>query len=325
MDINSLSILLAFILPLYAVYQLGSLAGIFSERAGVANVAIEGNMILGAVLYAVLFQIISGIEGMNEIAAIVISLVLTTSLASTYMMLLSHATNKYMGDHIIIGTGMNLLAPAIGFLLYFMFSPNVPALHPTNFTINYGDYMNIINNGVVREKELLWIHVVFAIGAIVIAIISAWVLNKTKFGLRLKSSGENPYALETSGVGVAKTRRNALYIAGMLSALAGAAFVSKDTFFFTVKGSGFLAIGIMILGQYRVFGTIIGSVLMAVLIGYFDAVVFLHGPIANSEIMRQYQVLLKAIPFIIPLIGLMIFRKSYVPKSVGQNFKKDQR
>ncbi len=327
MDFSSLTIVLAVALPLFAVYQLGSVAGIYSERSGVANVAIEGNMIIGAVIYAVFFQILTNSSGINmpEVLAIIISVTSSMLLSATYMLLLSHATNKYMADHIIVGTGMNLLAPALAFLLYFLLSPNVPELHPTNFKIIYGSYMNVVNDGVSRPFTLQYIHIIFVVIAIAVSVATAWLLNETRFGLRLRSSGENPYSLETAGVSVAKTRRTALYIAGMLSSLAGIAFTTKGTFFFTVNGSGFIAIGIMLLGQYRISGTLIGSLIMSLFIGFFETTIYLTGPISNIDFLKEFNTLMKIIPFIIPLIGLMIFRKSYVPKSVGKNFKKDQR
>ncbi len=327
MDFGTFSIFLAVALPLFATYQLGSVAGIFSERSGVANVAIEGNMILGAVLYVVLLEVFRNESGMNmvEPLAIVLSIFITMFLAGIYMMLLSHITNKYMGDHIIIGTGMNLLAPALAFMLYFFLSPTASTLHSTSISVLYGDYMKVIQDGVPRSYYLTYLHIAFVAVAIIVSVIAAWVLNNTVFGLRLRSSGENPYSLETAGVSVAKTRRNALYIAGMLSSLAGIAFMTKGTFYFTVKGSGFLAIGIMILGQYRISYAMIGSLIMASLIGFFETVGPASGILADVEFLDEYSIIMKSIPFIVPLIGLMIFRKSYVPKAVGKNFKKDQR
>ncbi len=327
MDFGTFSVFLAVALPLFATYQLGSVAGIFSERSGVANVAIEGNMIIGAVLYAVLFEIFRNDAGMNmpDAIALILSVSLTLIISSFYMMILSYTTNRYMADHIIVGTGMNLLAPALAFMLFFFASPTATALHSTSIKVVYDSSWNVVHDGVARGLYLNYLHIAFVIVAIVVSLLAAWFLNETKFGLRLRSSGENPYSLETAGVSVAKTRMTALYIAGMLSSLAGIAFMTKGTFFFTVKGSGFLAIGIMILGQYRVSGAFIGSVIMATLIGFFEVVGPFSGILADVAFLDTYSIIMKAIPFIIPLIGLMIFRKAYVPKAVGKNFKKDQR
>ncbi len=327
MDFGTFTIFLAVAFPLFATYQLGATAGIFSERAGVANVAIEGNMIIGAVLYAVLFSIFSDASGlaMPQWIAITLAIIITMFVAGFYMMILSHITNKYMGDHIIVGTGMNLLAPALAFLMWFFISPAAsPTSHSAIIDIVYNSNINVMQDK-LRFFNLTWLQISFVVMAIVISIVAAWFLNETKFGLRLRSSGENPFALETSGVSVARTRRTALYIAGMLSSLAGMAFLSKGTFFFTVKGSGFLAIGIMIIGQYRIGGAFIGSVLLAVLIAFFDVVGKESGILPDVMFLQNYSFIMRTIPFIVPLIGLMVFKKSYAPNAVGKNFKKDQR
>lgn len=325
MDINALLTFLSFAIPLYCVYQLGSLAGIFSERSGVANVAIEGNMIIGAIIYAIFYENMHMAWGIGEMTSIFLAMGVAVLLSSTYMMLLSHVTNRYMGDHIIVGTGMNLLAPAIGFLLYVLFSAKTLNLDPSAISFVYDANIIRLTTSTGQFNGLLYSHLVMIAITITLVFVSAHFLNHTRFGLRLKSSGENPYSLETAGVSVAKTRRHALWLAGLLSSLAGVAFTMVNPvgsqFFFTVNGSGFIAIGIIILGQYKVSGSTIGSIVFAILIGFFNSIPFVSG----NDLLVSHQNLMKAIPFIIPLIGLMVFRKSFVPAAVGQNFKKDQR
>ncbi len=318
--------LLSITIPLYCVYQLGSLAGLFSERSGVANVAIEGNMIVGAVTFSLLQQTL--VVNLSPLPALIISIIITIPVAALFMLLLSVLTNRYFADHIIGGTAMNLLAPALMTMLYLVLSTEVsldggspdwsgniqPMINEWIWHIHIGDQtVNTFN----------WVYVAFLIATVLIVFVSMFTINKTKFGLRLRTSGENPYALETSGVSVLKTRRMALYIAGMLSSFAGIAFAVKGSFFFTVKGSGFLAIGILILGQYRVIGTVIGSLVLAFFIGSVETLEFIKG---TSDMMFVQNVnLLKAIPYLIPLLGLVFLKTSYTPKAVGTNFKKDQR
>lgn len=325
--INQFYTFLIFFLVLYSTYQLASLAGIFSERSGVANIAIEGNMIVGAVLFMSFAQ---NLEGMNQLPAFFISLIASMALSSTYMLLLGLATNRYMSDHIVAGTAMNLLAPALMMML-FIFTNNQYNYEAgksiSNIYTVFNDrswYIPLTNSEGEKINEINYMLIFVVVLALVAALISSFVISKTKFGLRLKSSGENPYSLETSGVSVAKTRLQALLIAGLLSSLAGVAFIMRptNTFAFTVKGSGFLAIGIIILGQYRVSGAFIGSVVLASLIGLCDTVQYYY---VSDPIIGSYTTLVKGIPFLIPIIGLILFRKSYIPSGVGKNFKKDQR
>lgn len=316
---------LSIALILYSVYQLGSLAGIFSERAGVANIAIEGNMIVGAVLFAIIYELLTD-GNVGQLESVIASLLIAVPIAATYMCLLSWLTNRYLADHIIAGTGLNLLAPVLMIFAYNILSPTISGdLRAESIMLNISELQAHLNIGGRVNNNFSYLTIAFVVLTLFICVIAAFVLNKTRFGLRLKSSGENPYALETSGVSVAKTRLTALYIAGLLSALAGAIFVTKGTssFYFTVNGSGFLAIGVLILGQYKVLGTFIGSIVMASFIGFFDTLIVIKGN--TDEVFNQVSFLYRMIPFAIPLVGLMIFRKSYVPASVGQNFKKDQR
>lgn len=312
-------------LVLYAVYQLGSLAGIFSERSGVANIAIEGNMIVGAVLFALFYENINQVLGFGQIESVLISLLISVPLSAIFMLLLSTLIIRYLSDHIIAGTGLNILAPVIMIFAYNMISPTISGdLRAETILLDISNLRGHIEIDGRMNNELSYLTVAFVLLTIVILLISSFAINKTSFGLRLRSSGENPYALETSGISVNKTRIVALYIAGLLSSFAGVVFVSAgNNFYFTVNGSGFLAIGILILGQYKIMGTVIGSIILSTFIGTFNSLPAILGtkiPLFNDNIY-----LFKMIPFLMPIIGLIIFRKSYVPKAVGQNFKKDQR
>ncbi len=324
---------LSLFIPLYCVYQLGSLAGIFSERSGVANIAIEGNMIIGAVTFALLFQnlnLLADGTTMSEFGTLksfIIAILIALPLSATFMMLLGILVNRYQADHIIAGTALNILAPLLMIMLYLIFSPHSGGtLRPDKIDIGVdglNDFIWHLYPGGFENSEMNKMYIVFLIITVLIVIVSAFFLNKTRFGLRLKTSGENPYALETAGISVNRTRYKALFISGLLASLAGMVFLTKDTFFFTVNGSGFLAIGILILGQYRVLGTVFGSLILAAFISFFEILPLYLG--TGSDSIDQLTNVFKMIPFLIPLLGLAFFKTSYSPKAVGKNFKKDQR
>lgn len=315
---NVISFLSLFMI-LYCVYQLSSLAGIFSERSGTANIAIEGNMIVGAVLFAIFFENL-GLYMPHGIAAL-LAVFISVPLSALFMMLLGILTTRYAADHIIAGTGLNLLAPVAFFLIYNLLTVHHLADGVRNAQILFS--LPEWNMQIGTSTDFNILDFMFLFGTIGILFLSIFVLDKSQFGLRLKSSGENPYSLETAGVSVNRTRNIALYIAGLLSSLSGALFLTKTTFFFTVNGSGYLAIAILILGQYKIRGSVIGSLIMAAFIGFFDTLPLVFG--TTIPALKEYTNILKMIPFIVPIVGLMVFRKSYIPKAVGTNFKKDQR
>lgn len=296
-------------LVLYSIYQLGSLSGLFSERSGTANIAIEGNIIVAASIFAIIWAAMSG-TGILPYISLIISIFISVFISSFYILLLGFITNKYFANQIIVGTGLNLLAPALGFFLYgFLVADSSTSVAPS-----FGNWIIFVKG---NQFQTLFIY--FIITVIIIVLISIFILNKTVFGLRLKSAGENPYSLETSGHSVFKMRMMALWISGILSSFAGVIFLTKSTFSFTVNGAGFLSLGILILGQWRVSGTVIGSIIFAFFISFFQ-----NWTIVFPD-YKDLQYLMNIIPFIIPLIGLMIFKSHSAPKVVGTNFKKDQR
>ncbi len=298
---------------LYAIYQLGSLAGVFSERAGVANIAIEGNMIIGATLFAVFWNIMpESIANIPQLS-LFICIMIAVGFSILYMSLLTLFTNRFYADHIIVGTGLNLFAPAIAIMIWL-----AVIVFPENVQMSgeFNHWMYEYNASTSLNTLAIWMSAI----ALAIAFVAWYFINKTKYGLRIKSSGENPYALETSGISVRKVRRFALIIAGALSGLAGVVFVIKNpTFNFTVLGSGFISIAILIMAGHRVKGTVIYSVIFAASISIFDSwLVIAPGSSISSDLMMM-------LPFAIPIVGLLIYRKRTIPKAVGQNFRKDQR
>lgn len=304
--------LLMSFLFLYSIYQLGSLAGLFSESSGVANIAIEGNMIIGATLFAISYQMmpesISSMPQLNLFISIMISIILS----SVYMLLLALFTNRYLADHVIVGTGMNLLAPALALILALSTIANRETIEMGSAFVHW---TTNVNGYIPFNKLCLWM-----LGVTLMITIASWFyLNKTQGGLRLKSSGENPYSLETAGISVAKTRTKSIFISGLLSGLAGAIFIiNTPTFNFTVLGSGFISIAILIMSGYKVMGTMVYSIIFSILMAVFTNWLYIDPTSTNSDVML-------AIPFLIPIIGLLVFRNHNSPAAVGKNFKKDQR
>lgn len=314
---------LSIVLILYCVYQLGSLAGLFSERAGVGNIALDGNMIFSAVVFAIFYEnLLQSFDGLIFIT-IVASLMLTIPISICWMMILAILVNRYQANHFIAGTGMNIVAPALALLLYAVCSINTNGtiLHKFTFTIADWNIGIKTSNGI--NNDLNWFVIGFVGLTILITIASSFLINRTSFGLSLISTGENPYAVETSGVSVNLTKYIALAISGALCGLAASVFLMKGPYQFTVEGSGFLSLGVLILGKYKIKGTIFASITMAVLIGFFQTIPYIIG--FDNESLVELTYLFKIFPFLIPIIGMIIFRNNNFPAAVGQNFKKDQR
>lgn len=303
-----LEILSAFLF-LFSMYSMASMAGLLSERSGIVNIGIEGTMIIGAVWFALLSNSLNGL--MNVWWILIISLIVSITLSALYTQILSVVTINYMADHTIAGTGLNLLAPALAILLSGIITGNTSEISQPDFK-NFS--ITLSDGGAFSLLSILVLII-----SLTILSIGWFVLNKTRVGLRLKASGENPYALETSGVSVNKTKYIALAFAGALAGFAGSIFVIDKSFHFTVNGSGFIALGILIFGQWSIIGITIGSALIGLLVAIFQNWVTVFG----GESQLGY--LMNTIPFIIPLVGLMIFKSVSGPSAVGKPFRKDMR
>ncbi len=289
----------------FTIYSLASLSGLLSERSGVVNIGIDGTMIIGAITFVSILQIKPFMDFFGVLApfvAIFIAMIATM----LYSTLFSIVVINYMGDQVIAGTAINMIAPALSLII-------MKSIFETN-TLTFSN----LSQGWLGTVDT-FAFVMMIICFIVIGII--WLLlSKTKWGLRLSSAGENPYALETSGVSVMKTRWISLTIAGALSGIAGALFpiaLGTSAFSGTVNGTGFIAIAILLVGQWKVSGILLTSLLFSLLTSVANMWTG-FGIDFPSELVN-------IIPFIIPLIVMVIIKTSSGPDSVGKPFKKDMR
>ncbi len=293
------SFLTTFII-LFAVYMLASTAGLISEKSGTVNIAIDGTMIMGALAYASMASWDAYWNAFGVMAPFV-TLFFAMLVGMIYAQLLSFATINLMADQVITGTALNLFAPALSLILLFQYFK--------------------LNQIIIPATTMSWyvIPLIFLILALLIILFISFLLTKTTFGLRLKAVGENPYALETAGHSVYKMRWQALTIAGALAGLAGGMFIfyNSGSFAGTVNGAGFIALAIVIFGQWKIKGIVLGSFILA-FIGSLALLLMLLVPEIPYEIMN-------IIPFVIPILILCIFKSKKGPKSSGIPFKKDSR
>ena len=302
----ALGTLITSFIGFITIYFLASSAGLLSERSGIVNIALDGKMIIGALVFASMYQIDGYADQMGWMAPF-IALFIAGLAGALYSTLLSIATINFMANQVIAGTALNLLAPAISLIVLKTWFGTESV---TIIGADLGTWAGTINTFILVSFLL----------SIVFVIVLWFIINKTYLGLRLRSSGENPYALETAGISVKKTRWISLTIAGFLAGIAGGLFpvVVGGTFGGTVNGTGYLAIGILIVGQWSVFGIVISSIMFSLLStlitsSYFSALI----PIPSE--------LLNVLPFLIPLGVLMVYTSQGGPKSSGIPYKKDQR
>jgi simple sugar transport system permease protein len=223
--------------------MLGAMAGVMSERVGVVNIAIEGQLLTGAFMAAV----VSTLTG-NQIVGI-ISAMFTAALFSAVLAVFAV---RFLAQQIIVGVVLNVLAIGITNFLYQQWvtedesATNSPGTLPIVHIPILGD-IPIIGPVLFQNRITVWL-------AIAIVIILWFVLFKTKLGLRARAVGENPLAADTVGINVGRTRFWWVTLGGTLAGLGGAALTigSSGSFGREMSGGlGFIALAVVILGRWH--------------------------------------------------------------------------
>jgi simple sugar transport system permease protein len=267
---------------------LAALGGLYSERSGVINIALEGLMLAGAFTAAVATHY-SGNPWVGLLAAV---------LAGIGVALIhSVACIRYRADQVVSGTAINIL-----FL-------GVPALLSGAFFESTGATPQIPRN------ELLPLAPIVLAFALVPA--TWWVLNRTPFGLRLRAVGENPEAADTAGVNVARLRYAGVMISGALAALGGAYLSIGQASLFTrnmTAGRGFIALAALIFGKWRP----VQTMLACLLFGAAEALsIQMQGV---SQIPVQF---IQIIPYVLTIVVLAGFiGHSRAPRALGLPYQK---
>ena len=311
-------LLIQYTLIFSSVLILVALGGCFSEHSGVINLGLEGIMVIGALGGALMMRYAPA--GYSDFGLIIMVLAAAILAGMIYSSLLAVACINFKADQTIVGTALNMLGTAGATVLVKAINT---AANPDDVssTIQYIEQKKsfIVNIG---SFEFNWFMVIA-----VIALIAAYItLYKTKFGLRLMACGEHPQAAASVGINVFKMRWAGVLISGMLGGLGGICYilagVSEWKFENGVAGFGFLALAVMIFGQWKPLR--IG--LTALLFGLFRAlsnVYFGFDFLMNLNIPGSVY---NMMPYIISLVVLAFTSKnSRAPKAEGIPYDKGMR
>ena len=311
-------LLLQYTLIFASVLILVALGGCFSEHSGVINLGLEGIMIMGALGGALTMRYMP--SGSSAFAMIMAVLLAAALVGMVYSSLLAVACINFKADQTIVGTALNMLGIA----------GDTVIVKAINTAANPDDVSSIVQYAGAKKAfstaigsfEFSW----FTLVTLILLIASYVILYKTKFGLRLMACGEHPQAADSVGISVYKMRWAGVLISGVLGGLGGIVFitagVSEWRFEYGVAGFGFLALAVMIFGQWKP----IRIALAALLFGMFRALSnvysgfdFLAGLNIPSQVYNM-------MPYIISLVVLAFTsKKSRAPKAEGIPYDKGQR
>ena len=301
---------------------LACLAGLFSERAGIFDIGLEGKM-LAAAFFSAAFAYVTGNVWLGLAAGIGASMLLS--------LLHGVASITFRGNQLISGVAINFLAAGMTVLIaqsWFKQGGRTPALLSggrfENITLPFADALSVVPIIGPFYKEVVSGHTILVYVALMMVPLTWWVLFRTRFGLRLRAVGEAPEAVDTAGVSVIGMRYSAVIICGVLCGIAGAymatglqaGFVKDMT-----AGRGYIALAALIFAKWRPWYALSSCLLF----GFLQAVA-LRPDLIKGYLGFEVQVqLLDALPYILTVVILAGFvGKAIPPRAGGEPYVKER-
>lgn len=334
---------------IYAVpLMIVALAGIYAERSGIINLALEGIMIFGAfvgVLFVRVVQQLGWFEIAKEIdnylalqGFLLLSMGIAAILGAIFSLLLAFAAINLKADQTIGGTALNLMAPALVlFLIRIIANQNTLQMYTGDAASWFMIKKTMLGFSKTADIGFLgdtFLHKVYLTTyvCILIFIILSVILYKTRFGLRLRSCGENPQAADSLGINVVKMRYAGVTISGALAGMGGFVYAlttANCSANGDVAGFGFLALAVMIFGNWKPLNVAGASLLF----GLFKCIAASYSSIdINGDgVYLLAEIGLNAnfyrlLPYLITLLVLAFTSKnSRAPKAEGIPYDKGQR
>lgn len=286
---------------------LAALGGLFSERSGVINIALEGLMLAGAFTAAAV-TVVTG----SALLGVTIGILAGVALAAVHAV----ATIHFKADQVVSGTAINILMLGLPQFLsgaFFLSSGSTPQIPKENL-------MPTLNTFFGTQ----WLDIsVASILAFAFVPLTWYVLYKTPFGLRLRAVGENPEAADAAGVNVAQMRYIAVLISGALAALGGAYLSIGQSSLFTrnmTAGRGFIALAALIFGKWKPLPTLLACLLFGFTEAASISLQGLKNAAGEDLVPTQF---IQIIPYVLTIVILAGFiGHSRAPKALGQPYEK---
>ena len=311
---------LSFSLPLFIM----AIGGIYSERSGITNLALEGFQGFGAFTGAFMAVYLSGIFGSGSAVPYYASFVFATIGGGIFALLHALLCIRFKADQVISGVVMNILAMALtGFLTK---------------SINASMFGNAANKFVLGASSRLTVKGLcdvpvigaafrdiypFEVVIIVVAVVMWYVLYRTVYGMRLLACGDNPHSADAAGINVYAVRTVAVFISGCLSGIAGMSFAYSVSANFSpdiYMGYGYLSIAALIFGNWDILPAL------------WACLIFGFARSGGSAVIHQlglpsgYNDLVRILPYVLTLLLLVFFsRHNHSPRALGQIYDKGQR
>ena len=310
----------SFSLPLFIM----AIGGIYSEKSGVTNLALEGLQGVGAFVGAFAAVFLLSNQMVNSQTAYYTAIVFAVLGGVIYSLLHALLCIKFKANQVISGVVINILAMALTVFLTKLLNKTVFGAASDKFVLDVSPRITIPGLSSIPVIGIIFQNLYpFEIIIVIIAIIAWYVLYKTKYGMDLRACGDNPHAVDAAGISVGRVRLIAVMISGGLSGLAGISFAYSISANFSsgiYVGYGYLAIAALIFGNWNILPTLCSCLFFgfARSTGYFV--------VRMLELPSSYSDLVMVIPYVATLVLLIFFSKyNRAPRALGEIYDKGKR
>ena len=321
MDLNTVLQILDSAVRLMTPLLLACLAGLYSERAGVFDIGLEGKMLMAA-FSAATVAALTGNVWLGAMAGLLGALMLSA--------VHGIASITFRGNQLISGVAINFLASGLTVLLgqrIFALGGRTPSLDGTarftEITLPFAEALRPVPVVGRIYADLISGHSVLVYLGLAIVPLTWWVLYRTRFGLRLRAVGENPASVDTAGVSVTRLRYGAVLICGVLCGIAGAYLATAISAGFVKEmtaGRGFIALAALIFAKWRPWGALGATFLF----GLMEAVANRY-PNLDLGIVTIPSMFMTALPYILTVIILAGFvGRAIPPRAGGEPYVKER-
>lgn len=310
-------------LPVAIPLLLVALGGMFTERSGIINIALEGIMLFGAFFGCLFVYFVQGTP-LNAQIVLILGMLVAAAGGFIYSLLLSFAAVNMNADQTITGTALNMLIPAV-ILLFSKMKFNSDGI-TTDMNFYIKEVPGLSDIPVIGKMFFHNTYLTVYIG-ILFLVISTILFYKTKFGLRLRACGEHPHAADSVGINVYHMRHAGVGLSGILGGIGG--------FFYSVgvmdgninghtgvAGFGFLALAVMIFGQWKPLKILLAALFFA----FLRTLAYSISLIPFLDALSINQTFYKMLPYIATMVVLAFTsKKSRAPKAEGIPYDMSQR
>ena len=301
---------LSFSLPLFIM----AIGGIYSEKSGITNLALEGFQGFGAFTGAFVTVYLYGIFGAESSVPYYAGFLFAVIGGGIFALLHALLCVKFNANQVISGVVMNILAVALTSFLTKRINASMFGSNANKFILGASSRLTIPIIGEVYPFEVM---------IVIVSIVMWYVMYRTVYGMRLRACGDNPHSADAAGINVYAVRTVAVLISGCLSGMAGMSFAYSVSANFSPDiylGYGYLSIAALIFGNW----SILPSLFACLMFGFARS--------AGSAVIHQlglpssYNDLVRILPYVLTLLLLVFFGKNNrSPRALGQVYNKGQR